>query len=311
MRHLWGRGFDTMGEISSHTKWTLRDKYIVITGATSGIGLAAAKVFAERGAKLGIIARNEVKANDVMTQIENLTNGNAVVDIFFADMASQQSIRRVATEILERCPRIDILVNNAGALFQTRQLTEDGLEMTWAVNHLGPFLLTNLLLERLKESVPARVITTASHGHKMAKKGIDFGDLDAEQLYRGVRKFMGGPTMRYAQTKLANILFTSELAQRLEGTSVSAYSFDPGLVNTNFNQDNGLVARLTMAAMKPFSRTPEEGAETLIWLAESTGVTNHSGCYYADKQIGKTSEAALDKDAAKRLWDISEKQIRE
>ncbi|MEA1008236.1 SDR family oxidoreductase [Bacillus cereus] len=300
-----------MGDIPSHTKWTLRDKYIVITGATSGIGLAAAKVFAERGAKLGIIARNEVKANDVMTQIENLTNGNAVVDIFFADMASQQSIRQVATEILERCPRIDILVNNAGALFQTRQLTEDGLEMTWAVNHLGPFLLTNLLLGRLKESAPARVITTASHGHKMAKKGIDFGDLDAEQLYRGVKKFMGGPTMRYAQSKLANILFTAELARQLEGTGVSAYSFDPGLVATNFNQHNGLVARLTMAAMKPFSRTPEEGAETLIWLAESTGVTNHSGCYYADKQIGKTSEAALDKDAAKRLWDISEKQIGE
>ncbi len=311
MRHLWGRGFDAMGDIPSHTKWTLRDKYIVITGATSGIGLAAAKVFAERGAKLGIIARNEVKANDVMTQIENLTNGNAVVDIFFADMASQQSIRQVATEILERCPRIDILVNNAGALFQTRQLTEDGLEMTWAVNHLGPFLLTNLLLGRLKESAPARVITTASHGHKMAKKGIDFGDLDAEQLYRGVKKFMGGPTMRYAQSKLANILFTAELARQLEGTGVSAYSFDPGLVATNFNQDNGLVARLTMAAMKPFSRTPEEGAETLIWLAESTGVTNHSGCYYADKQIGKMSEATLDKDAAKRLWDISEKQIGE
>ncbi|MDA1647859.1 MULTISPECIES: SDR family oxidoreductase [unclassified Bacillus cereus group] len=300
-----------MGDIPSHTKWTLRDKYIVITGATSGIGLAAAKVFAERGAKLGIIARNEVKANDVMTQIENLTNGNAMVDIFFADMASQQSIRQVATEILERCPRIDILVNNAGALFQTRQLTEDGLEMTWAVNHLGPFLLTNLLLGRLKESAPARVITTASHGHKMAKRGIDFGDLDAEQLYRGVKKFMGGPTMRYAQSKLANILFTTELARQLEGTGVSTYSFDPGLVATNFNQDNGLVARLTMAAMKPFSRTPEEGAETLIWLAESTGVTNHSGCYYADKKIGKTSEAALDKDAAKRLWDISEKQIRE
>ncbi|HFK1761661.1 short-chain dehydrogenase [Bacillus wiedmannii] len=300
-----------MGEISNHTKWSLRDKYIVITGATSGIGLAAAKVFAERGAKLGIIARNEAKANDVMTQLEHLTNGNTVVDIFFADMASQQSIRRVATDILERCPRIDILVNNAGALFQTRKITEDGLEMTWAVNHLGPFLLIDLLLERLKESAPARVITTASHGHKMAKKGIDFGDLDAEQLYRGVKKFMGGPTMRYAQTKLANILFTSELAQRLEGTGVSAYSFDPGLVNTNFNQDNGLVARLTMAAMKPFSRTPEEGAETLIWLAESNGIIEHSGCYYADKQIGKTSEAALDKGVAKRLWDISEKQTRE
>lgn len=299
-----------MGGITSRSEWTVRDKYVVITGATSGIGLAAAKVLAERGAKLGIIARNEAKANDIVTQIKGLEDGNTVVDVFLADMASQRSIRQVATDILEKCPRIDILVNNAGALFQTRQLTEDGLEMTWAVNHLGPFLLTNLLLDRLKESAPARVITTASHGHKMAKKGIDFSDLDAEQLYRGVKKLMGGPTMRYGQTKLANILFTSELARRLEGTGVTAYCFDPGLVATNFNQDNGFVARLTMAAMKPFSRTPEEGAETLVWLAEAIDVTKHSGGYYADRQVKTPSEVALDMDAAKRLWDISEEQTR-
>ncbi|WJE51982.1 SDR family oxidoreductase [Bacillus cereus] len=297
-----------MGEFIRCVEWTVRDKYVVITGATSGIGLAAAKALAERGAKLGIIARNEAKANNIVTQIKDSTNRDAVVDIFRADMASQKSIRQVATDILEKYPRIDMLVNNAGALFQTRKITEDGLEMTWAVNHLGPFLLTNLLLDRLKESAPARVITTASHGHKMAKKGIDFSDLDAEQLYRGVKKLMGGPTMRYGQTKLANILFTSELARRLEGTGVTAYCFDPGLVATNFNQDNGLLARLTMAAMKPFSRTPEEGSETLVWLAETTGITDHSGCYYVDRQVKAPSEVALDMDVAKRLWNISEEQ---
>ena len=290
-------------------KWTVKGKYVVITGATSGIGLATAKELAIRGANLGIVARNQTKANEVVNQIKALTGNGTTVDVFLADMASQQSVRQVAADILARCPKVDVLINNAGALFETRQLTADGLEMTWAVNHLAPYLLTTLFLDRLKENEQSRVITTASHGHKMAKKGIDFDDLNAERLYSFAKKFVGGPTFRYAETKLANILFTSELAGRREGTGVTTNCFDPGLVSTNFNQNNGLLARLTMSVMNLFSRSPEKGAETLVWLADSDEITSHNGRYYADMQITIPSVPAQNMDAAKRLWEVSKEQI--
>lgn len=292
----------------SKPSWTLAGKYVLITGATSGIGLAAATALAKRGAKLGIVARNRARAGEAAARIEEAAGGRIKADIFIADMASQTSIRRAAADILSKCPRIDVLINNAGALFETRQLTEDGREMTWAVNHLAPFLLTSSLLNRLLESGPARIITTASHGHKMAKKGIVFDDIDAERCYSGLRKIAGGPTLRYAETKLANILFTAELAERLKGTGVSAYCFDPGLVSTNFNQNNGRLARMTMAVMRLFSRTPEKGAETLVWLAESPDVTAHSGGYFVDMQPKLPSDAARDRQSAQRLWQISERQ---
>ncbi|MED3562045.1 SDR family oxidoreductase [Bacillus xiapuensis] len=294
--------------MKTDSKWELQGKYVIITGATSGIGLAAAKELAARGAKLGIVARNEAKAKEIVALIKGAGDESVDVDLFIADMSSQSSIRQVAAEILAKCPKVDILVNNAGALFESHQITEDGVEMTWALNHLGPFLLTNLLLHRLKESAPARIITTASHGHKMAKKGIDFEDLRAEKLYRPLKKLMGGPTLRYGQTKLANILFTAELGKQLEGTGVTSYCFDPGLVDTNFNQNNGRLARITMSVMSLFSRTPEKGAETLVWLAESNEVSQHNGQYYADKSVKTPSDAARNTKAATRLWKISEEQ---
>jgi NAD(P)-dependent dehydrogenase (short-subunit alcohol dehydrogenase family) len=299
-----------MENIRTEPKWSVRDKYVVITGATDGIGRAAARELAARGAKLGIVARNQAKANDVVAQIKASTGGRAMVDVFMADMASQRSIRKAAAELLDKWPRVDVLINNAGAMFQTRQMTEDGIEMTWAVNHLAPFLLTTLLLDRLKESAPSRVIMTASHGHKMAKAGINFDDLSAKRLYSSFKTLTGGPTFRYGETKLANILFTAELARRLEGTSVSAYSFDPGLVASNFNQDNGLLARSTMAVMKLFSRSPEQGAETLVWLADSADIPGHNGSYYADKQPQTPSKPAQDMEVARRLWEVSEEQTR-
>lgn len=290
------------------SNWSIAGKYVLITGATSGIGLAAAKALALHGAKLGIIARNGAKADEIAAELNALNSGKAKVDIFLADMASQQSVRKAAADILNRCPRIDVLINNAGAMFVSKKLTEEGLEMTWAVNHLAPFLLTNLLLSRLKENANARIITTSSHGHKMAKNGIDFDDLNGDRLYSGAKALLGGANLRYGQSKLANILFTAELARQLEGTGVTAHSFDPGLVATNFNQRNGALAKLTMACMKPFSRTPEQGAETLVWLAESPEVTGQNGCYYADKELRTPSEAARDLKSAKRLWAVSEEQ---
>ncbi|MEH7331551.1 SDR family NAD(P)-dependent oxidoreductase [Neobacillus drentensis] len=289
--------------------WNLQDKYVLITGATNGIGLAAAKAIAARGANIGIIARNQRRAEEISIQLKKQTSKPIKVDIFIADLSSQSSIRQAAEQILERCPQIDLLVNNAGALFDTLQMTEDGVEMTWALNHLAPFLLTSLLLIRLKESDSARVINTSSHGHKMVKNGFDFNNINGEYFYTGVKKLMGGPTLRYAQTKLATILFTSELAQRLEGTNITVHCFDPGLVATNFNQNNGRMAKATMAVMKLFSRSPEEGADTLVWLAEMKDVSWLNGKYCADRQLKEPTEVAANRELAKRLWEISEEQV--
>ncbi|UJF31675.1 SDR family NAD(P)-dependent oxidoreductase [Paenibacillus hexagrammi] len=299
-------------ESKINANWTVKGKYVIITGATSGIGLAAANELAIRGAHMGIVARNEHKAKELAAHLRASSKEPITVDVFVADMASQSSIRRVAAQILEKWPRIDILINNAGAMFVKRILTEDGIEMTWAVNHLGPFLLTNLLLQRLMESGNARIITTASHGHKMAGKGIRFEDLDAKKRLSPMGIMLGGPNFRYGETKLANILFTTELGNRLAGSGVRVAAFDPGLVATNFNQDNGWMARLTMSVMKRFSRTPEQGAETLVWLADSNAMLEQANAsYYKDSHAEIPSAAALDKAAAARLWDVSETQVGE
>ena len=289
--------------------WSVKGKYVVITGATSGIGLAAAKEFVKRGAILGIVARNQAKAEATAAALKSAEGNDAKVDIFLADMTSQQSIRDVAKDIQNRWPRLDVLINNAGAMFVKHFTTEDGIEMTWAVNYLAPFLLTKLLLHRLKENGQGRIITTASHGHKMARNGIGFDDLSGQKYFRFPHLLMGGPNFRYGETKLANIMFTAELGRLLEGTGVSAACFDPGLVATNFNQDNGALARMTMAVMKRFSRTPEKGAETLVWLADSDEMSFSSGHYYKDMQRDVPSGQAQDPVAAKRLWEMSEIQL--
>jgi NAD(P)-dependent dehydrogenase (short-subunit alcohol dehydrogenase family) len=273
-------------------------KQVVLTGGTGGIGLAAAVELARHGAKLALVARNRERAAEAVARIKAATSA-ATVEVLDADLASQSSVRKLAAEALERYSKLDILVNNAGGVFTSRSLTDDGIEQTWAVNHLAPFLLTTLLLHRLEESAPARVITTSSDAHVGAH--IPFDDPSAERSYR-LRGFE-----RYGQTKLANILFTLELGRRLEGTGVSAYCFHPGLVNTGFNHNNGLLMSIGMAIVRPFSRTPEKGAETLVWLADSPEA-GPSGAYFTDLRAIKPAAAGQDADAARRLWELSEKQ---
>jgi NAD(P)-dependent dehydrogenase (short-subunit alcohol dehydrogenase family) len=273
-------------------------KQVLLTGATNGIGLAAAVELARRGAKLAIVARSREKAEEAVGRIKAATPG-ATIDVLEADLASKASVRKLAAEALERYPRIDVLVNNAGAINVERQLTNDGIELTWAVNHLAPFLLTTLLEDRLKGSAPARVITTSSNAHQGAH--IPFDDLAGERSY-GLQGFE-----RYGQSKLANILFTRELARRLEGTGVTAYCYHPGLVNTGFNHNNGLLMGIGMAIVRPFSRSPEKGAETLVWLADSAD-PEPNGAYFHDRKAVTPTAAGQDDAAARRLWEVSEKQ---
>ena len=278
--------------------WDIRGKRVLITGGTNGIGLAAAEELSKLGAELVIVARNQARAGEAVRRIERATGPDASVDVLDADLSSQASVRRLAANVLDRYPRLDVLVNNAGAMYSPRQITEDGVELTWAVNHLAPFLLTNLLLDRLVQSAPARIVTTSSDAHHGSR--VPFDDLDAERSYRAFR--------RYGQTKLANILFTSELARRVEGSGVTANCFHPGLVATRFNHNNGPLMSMAMLFLRPFSRTAKKGAETLVWLVSSPDAADEQGGYFVDERRVTPSSAARDPDAARRLWEISEAQ---
>jgi len=270
---------------------------VLLTGATGGIGLAAAEALAARGARLAIVARSAERAGEALTRIRRAA-AEVEVDVFLADLSSQAAVRALAAEVLERCATLEVLVNNAGAVYRSRQLSVDGIELTWAVNHLAPFLLTNLLLERLRASAPARIVTTSSLAHRGAQ--LPFGDVDAERSYRGWR--------RYGETKLANIAFTAELARRLEGSGVTANCFHPGLVASGFNRNNGRVMRAAMGALRPLSRSPEHGARTLVWLADAPEASGEQGGYFVDERRKAPSAAARDMVTAGMLWALSERQ---
>ena len=268
-------------------------KTVLVTGATGGIGLATAAGLAGLGARVGIVGRDAARSEAAATQLRAV---GGQVDVFIADVSSQDEVRRLADEALAAYPRLDVLVNNVGGYWATRHTTVDGLEHTFAVNHLAPFLLTNLLLDRLRASAPARVVTVSSGAQAMGT--LDFGDLQGEQDYSGQRA--------YNQSKLANVMFTYELARRLAGSGVTANVLHPGVVRTDFGrEDSKGWMRLMLPVIRPFMKNPERGAATSIYLASSAEVEGVTGRYFANGKPTASSKASQDGAAVARLWDVS------
>ena len=278
----------------------MKDKVCVITGGTDGIGKAAAYGLAVQGAKLLVQGRDPDKGARAVAELK-ARSGNPAIEFLPADFSSLADVRRLAAVIMEHTPRIDVLVNNAGGLFAKRSVSKDGYEMTFAVNHLAPFLLTHLLLNTLKSASPSRIVTTASHAHRGAK--ILFDDLQATRKYSAMAA--------YGSSKLANILFTRALAKRLQGTGVTATCLHPGFVRTSFGRDisaSPLLKRV-FGLISRFARTPEKGAQTVVYLASSPQVQGASGGYYFDCKLTPPSSAAQDDGAAERLWQVSEQLV--
>lgn len=270
-------------------------KTVVITGATNGIGRAAAIALGGMGARLILVCRDRPRGQAVVSEIEAL---GAKADLVLADLAEFAPVRAAAAQVLRLCPRIDVLVNNAGAIFQERSVTADGFERTFALNHLSYFLLTRLLLDRIKGSAPARIVNVASRAHWRAK-AVDLDDLTGERDYSSWR--------RYGESKLANILFTRELSRRLAGTGVTANCLHPGVVATGFGRNSKGLINLMVRMAAPFLVTPEKGAETIVYLASSTEAAGVSGKYFVRCAPARTTAAAQDDDAARRLWELSER----
>ncbi len=269
----------------------MKDKVVVITGATSGIGRVAAERLAERGARLVLVARDKARAEVVLARLRERGRGIAHC-VRYADLARLSEMKRVAQEIAEAEPRIDVLINNAGAMFNKRRVTEDGLELTFALNHMAYFVLTHGLSERLVASAPSRVINTASEAHRGAR--LDFDDLQSTRGYSGFKV--------YGRSKLCNILHTRELARRLAGTGVTANCLHPGFVATRFGDESGGLGAWVVRLAKLLAISPEEGARTIVHLATSDDVAHDSGEYFHRCRIASPAREAQDDVAAERLW---------
>jgi NAD(P)-dependent dehydrogenase (short-subunit alcohol dehydrogenase family) len=269
-------------------------KTVLVTGGTGGIGLATALGLATLGAHLAITGRDRGRTEDAAREIR--AAGGGQVDVFIADLSSQAEVRRLADEVLQRLARIDVLVNNVGGYWNTRHVTADGLEHTFALNHLAPFLLTRLLLDRLQQGAPARVVTVSSNAQALGE--IDFDDLQGERSYSGARA--------YNQSKLANVLFTYELARRLQGAAVTANALHPGVVSTAFGaEDPGSIQRWLVPFLRPFMKAPAQGAATSIHLASAPDLAQVTGGYFANSKPKRSSERSYDEAAAARLWQVS------
>jgi NAD(P)-dependent dehydrogenase (short-subunit alcohol dehydrogenase family) len=269
----------------------VQGKVCVITGATSGLGLEAAERLAKLGARLVLVGRDRARGDAALTRLRGAAPGVAA-DIYYADLSLMSEMKRVATEIRNAEPRIDVLINNAGAMFTARHETDEGLEMTFALNHMAYFVMTNILLDRLKAAEQSRVVSTSSAAHW--GQALDFDDLQSTKRYSGMKV--------YGRSKLANILFTRELARRLAGTGVAVNCLHPGFVATRFGGGNGLVMRIVMPIAMLGAIRVEQGAETIVYLASSGEVAGFSGGYYRQSRAAQTSAAGQDFAAASRLW---------
>jgi NAD(P)-dependent dehydrogenase (short-subunit alcohol dehydrogenase family) len=274
----------------------IRDKVVVITGATSGIGRIAAEKLAAQGARIVMIARDRTRAEETLTRLREIGPGTAH-SVHYADLSLIADVKKVGAEIAAAEPRIDVLVNNAGSMFGARKLTAEGLERTFALNHMSYFVLTHCLQEKLVAAAPARIVNTASNAHLRAT--LDFGDLQTKNRYV--------PTIAYARSKLCNILFTRELARRLAGTGVTANCLHPGFVATNFGQREAGLFGWGMRLAMLFAARPEPGADTIVHLASSPEVAGVSGRYFYNSREIAPSAAAQDDAMAAQLWRESEK----
>jgi retinol dehydrogenase 12 len=278
-------------------------KTVVITGGNSGIGWETARALAEAGATVVITARDKARGEAAVSELRATGQGGQIELIVF-DLGDISSVRSGAEQLSTMCDQINVLVNNAGVVLSDRRESADGYEATFAINHLGPFFLTKLLLDRLKQSAPARIVNVSSTAHKGARHGLDFDDLQSTKHYRGMEA--------YSRSKLANIYFTTELARRLQGTGVTANCLHPGTVKTAYGRDgdsSGFLA-LGLKIGAPFFLSSEKGARTSIFLASSPEVEGVSGKYFVKCKPRVPSKAARDDEAATRLWQISEELTR-
>lgn len=280
----------------------MKDKVVVVTGSNIGIGKETALGLAALGATTVLACRNQEKAEAARADIVE-RSGSDDVHLVTLDLADFASVRTAAADVLARWDRLDVLVNNAGGIWTERQSTAQGFEQTFGVNHLGPFLFTNLLLDRMKASAPSRIVNLSSVGHHWAVTGLDFADLQTQRRYSAMKA--------YSRSKLANVLFTRGLAARLDGTGVTANAVHPGPVRSGFGMDGdmkGLVG-LGNRFIRPFEISAAAGAKTSIYVATSPAVEGKSGGYYVRSKPGHMSTHARSADAAERLWEASEKLV--
>ena len=275
----------------------MQGKTILISGATNGIGKQSALELAKMGAQVVIIGRNKAKTEETLREIQT-GSGNKDVHALIADLSSMAEVRRVAGDFRKQFSRLDVLLNNAGGYFADRQETVDGYEMTFALNHLSYFLLTNLLLDMVKASAPSRIVNVSSDAH--SSSALDFNDLQLKNSYG-----MGG-FKAYGMSKLMNVMFTYELARRLAGTGVTANSLHPGFVNTGFGKNNRGLIQMIMGVITVFAIKPEDGARTSVYLSSSPEVEGVTGKYFDKSKAKKSTAVSYDEAAQKKLWDISE-----